>query len=169
MEGEKKNAVSVYSLYRKSTLGICLQDALDDLQERNHIGADLAQKVLEQFDKVLPPFCLACIAAGCEHFLTNRCARGDSFSLRGALSLMCAPDRRPLQSMSEALATRVRTRFTFKGHLHTYRLVDNVWTFLLEDTTFRSDTDVVTVDLVKIVACEERQPGQPPGAGAKAL
>ncbi|ELR16311.1 transcription initiation factor iia, gamma subunit, helical domain containing protein [Acanthamoeba castellanii str. Neff] len=123
MEVEKKNAVSVYSLYRKSTLGICLQDALDDLQERNHIGADLAQKVLEQFDK----------------------------------------------SMSEALATRVRTRFTFKGHLHTYRLVDNVWTFLLEDTTFRSDTDVVTVDLVKIVACEERQPGQPPGAGAKAL
>jgi hypothetical protein len=52
MEGEKKNAVSVYSLYRKSTLGICLQDSLDELQEKNHIGADLAQKVLEQFDKV---------------------------------------------------------------------------------------------------------------------
>jgi hypothetical protein len=87
MEGEKKNAVSVYSLYRKSTLGICLQDALDDLQERNHIGADLAQKVLEQFDKVLPPFCLACIAAGREHFC-QIAAR------EGGILFLCAGHRR---------------------------------------------------------------------------
>ncbi len=49
-EAAKKN-VSVYSLYRKSTLGICLTDAVDEFVEKRHITPELAQKMLEQFDK----------------------------------------------------------------------------------------------------------------------
>jgi len=83
MEGEKKNAVSVYSLYRKSTLGICLQDALDDLQERNHIGADLAQKVLEQFDKVLPPSASLASPQAASIFVKSLPERGIHFLCAG--------------------------------------------------------------------------------------
>lgn len=90
MEVEKKNAVSVYSLYRKSTLGICLQDALDDLQERNHIGADLAQKVLEQFDKVLP-LLPHLHRRRLRAFFSNRCSGGEEFFLfaRGTVADVC--------------------------------------------------------------------------------
>lgn len=56
--------------------------------------------------------------------------------------------------MAEALANKVKNKASFKGHLHTYRYCDNVWTFILEDAVFRTDTDTVQVDRVKIVACD---------------
>jgi transcription initiation factor TFIIA small subunit len=61
------------------------------------------------------------------------------------------------QAMNEALETKVRTKISFKGHLHTYRFCDNVWTFIIEDASFKGLPDGpenMTVDKVKIVACD---------------
>ncbi|CAB0010833.1 unnamed protein product [Nesidiocoris tenuis] len=59
------------------------------------------------------------------------------------------------KSINNALATRVRSRLTFKaGKLNTYRFCDNVWTFMLNDVEFREVQEVAKVDKVKIVACD---------------
>ncbi|CCE62422.1 hypothetical protein TPHA_0C02690 [Tetrapisispora phaffii CBS 4417] len=42
-----------YELYRRSTVGSCLVDALDTLISDGRIEASLAMKVLESFDKVV--------------------------------------------------------------------------------------------------------------------
>mmetsp|Transcript_12118 Transcript_12118/g.21042 ORF Transcript_12118/g.21042 Transcript_12118/m.21042 type:complete len:111 (+) Transcript_12118:47-379(+) len=96
-----------YELYRKSSIGQCLTDILDDLVNQNTLSSDLAMKVLVQFDK----------------------------------------------SINEALAAKAKSKTAFKGHLHTYRFCDNVWTFILENANFKTDTETVSAELVKIVAC----------------
>lgn len=59
------------------------------------------------------------------------------------------------KSINNALATRVRSRLSFKaGHLSTYRFCDNVWTFVLKDVEFREVQELVRADKVKIVACD---------------
>ncbi|XP_024396064.1 transcription initiation factor IIA subunit 2 isoform X2 [Physcomitrium patens] len=82
-----------YELYRKSSIGMSLTDALDELVTNGTISPLLAVKVLMQFDR---------------------------------------------------------------GHLHTYRFCDNVWTFILEQASFKTDNDVTAVDRVKIVACDAK-------------
>mmetsp|Transcript_12651 Transcript_12651/g.17296 ORF Transcript_12651/g.17296 Transcript_12651/m.17296 type:complete len:101 (+) Transcript_12651:250-552(+) len=72
-----------------------------------------------------------------------------------AMSVLSQYDK----SMNEALTNRVRSKVQFKGHLHTYRFCDNVWTFILEGAEFKSTlpgaaTELVKVDKVKIVACD---------------
>lgn len=48
-----------------------------------------------------------------------------------------------------------------KGHLHTYRFCDEVWTFLIEDVTFKmNDNSQVQADKVKIVSCNSKKPGE---------
>ncbi|XP_073997090.1 general transcription factor IIA subunit 2 [Rhodnius prolixus] len=62
--------------------------------------------------------------------------------------------------INNALATRVRSRLTFKaGKLNTYRFCDNVWTFMLNDVEFREVQEVARVDKVKIVACDGKSFG----------
>ncbi|EFJ21211.1 hypothetical protein SELMODRAFT_233015 [Selaginella moellendorffii] len=97
-------------LYRKSTIGIGLTDALDEMVTNGSIPPLLAVRVLMQFDK----------------------------------------------SMGEALQSKVRAKTTFKGHLRTYRFCDNIWIFLLENATFKTDNEVQHVDRVKIVACDAK-------------
>ncbi|KYN15804.1 Transcription initiation factor IIA subunit 2 [Trachymyrmex cornetzi] len=59
------------------------------------------------------------------------------------------------KAINQALATRVKSRLTFKaGKLNTYRFCDNVWTFMLNDVEFREVQEVAIVDKVKIVACD---------------
>jgi len=58
------------------------------------------------------------------------------------------------KSVNEALANKVKNKMSFKGHLHTYRYCDNVWTLILENATFKVDSETVNVDKVKIVACD---------------
>jgi len=59
------------------------------------------------------------------------------------------------RSMNTALASRVKSRLSFKaGKLHTYRFCENVWTFLLNDVEFREVQEVAKVEKVKIVACD---------------
>ncbi|ORX44252.1 transcription initiation factor IIA, gamma subunit [Hesseltinella vesiculosa] len=64
------------------------------------------------------------------------------------------------KSIAEGLAQLVRNRTTIKGHLHTYRFCDDVWTFIVENPSFKFDQDTVTADKVKIVACNSKKPGE---------
>lgn len=43
-----------------------------------------------------------------------------------------------------------------QGHLHTYRFCDNVWTFILQDATFKNEDTQDNVGRVKIVACDSK-------------
>jgi transcription initiation factor TFIIA small subunit len=46
-----------------------------------------------------------------------------------------------------------------KGHLNVYRFCDDVWTFVVENPNFRFDSEVVTADRIKIVACTAKTNG----------
>lgn len=46
------------SIYRKTTLGDCLTDTLEELKNNNVLSEELAEKVLAQFDKVRSPLYL---------------------------------------------------------------------------------------------------------------
>lgn len=59
------------------------------------------------------------------------------------------------KSISETLATQVKSKGNVKGHLHNYRLCDEVWTFIVKDAMFKLDNgETLPVDRVKIVACK---------------
>jgi transcription initiation factor TFIIA small subunit len=47
-----------------------------------------------------------------------------------------------------------------QGHLHTYRYYDNTWTFFLEKAVFKTETEAVNVDIVKIVASDAKVPAR---------
>ncbi|XP_076921978.1 transcription initiation factor IIA subunit 2-like [Bidens hawaiensis] len=102
--------MSTFELYRRSTIGMCLTETLDEMVSSEIIGPELAMQVLIQFDK----------------------------------------------SMVEALDTQVKTKVSIKGHLHTYRFCDNVWTFILQDVVFKYDERQENVGRVKIVACDSK-------------
>ncbi|WVZ67244.1 hypothetical protein U9M48_016350 [Paspalum notatum var. saurae] len=108
--------MATFELYRRSTIGTCLTDTLDDLVSARVVSPELAIQVLVQFDK----------------------------------------------SMTEALDSQVKSKVNIKGHLHTYRFCDNVWTFILTDATFKSEEISETLSKVKIVACDSKllQPPQ---------
>ncbi|XP_019174850.1 PREDICTED: transcription initiation factor IIA subunit 2 isoform X1 [Ipomoea nil] len=61
-----------------------------------------------------------------------------------------------MQSMTEALEAQVKNKVSIKGHLHTYRFCDNVWTFILQDAIFKSEECQENVSRVKIVACDSK-------------
>ncbi|KAG0256798.1 Transcription initiation factor IIA small chain (TFIIA 13.5 kDa subunit) [Linnemannia exigua] len=63
-------------------------------------------------------------------------------------------------SIADALSSRVRNRANFRAHLDNYRSLDDVWTFVLSNPTFRFEHESVTADKVKIVACKARVPGE---------
>ncbi|KAG4200532.1 hypothetical protein ERO13_A05G216500v2 [Gossypium hirsutum] len=112
--------MATFELYRRSTIGMCLTEALDEMVSNGTLSPELAIQVLVQFDK----------------------------------------------SMTEALESQVKSKVTIKvcsfflrekkGHLHTYRFCDNVWTFILQDALFKKEDSQETVGRVKIVACDSK-------------
>ncbi|KAF3337447.1 transcription initiation factor IIA subunit 2 [Carex littledalei] len=102
--------MATFELYRRSTIGMCLTETLDEMVSNGTLSPELAIQVLVQFDK----------------------------------------------SMTDALESQVKSKVTIKGHLHTYRFCDNVWTFILQDATFKNDEINDTVNRVKIVACDSK-------------
>ncbi|KAJ7079265.1 transcription initiation factor IIA, gamma subunit-domain-containing protein [Mycena belliarum] len=66
------------------------------------------------------------------------------------------------KAMAAALMARVRARATVKGHLHTYRLCEDVWSFHLTDATFKMDgRQTVSTRKIKIVAMRSIIAGEP--------
>ncbi|KAI4351906.1 hypothetical protein L6164_006207 [Bauhinia variegata] len=60
------------------------------------------------------------------------------------------------KSMTEALESQVKSKVSLKGHLHTYRFCDNVWTFILQGASLKNDDGQESVGQVKIVACDSK-------------
>ncbi|OMO50819.1 Transcription initiation factor IIA, gamma subunit [Corchorus capsularis] len=102
--------MATFELYRRSTIGMCLTETLDEMVSNGTLSPELAIQVLVQFDK----------------------------------------------SMTEALESQVKSKVSIKGHLHTYRFCDNVWTFILQDALFKNEDTQETVNRVKIVACDSK-------------
>ncbi|ESX01973.1 Transcription initiation factor IIA small subunit [Ogataea parapolymorpha DL-1] len=62
---------------------------------------------------------------------------------------------------SDNLRDSVKSKLTFKGHLHTYRFCDDVWTFVIKDVNIKfDDNETVNVDKFKIVACNSKKAGE---------
>ncbi|KAH3899869.1 related to Transcription initiation factor IIA subunit 2 [Saccharomycodes ludwigii] len=80
-----------YELYRRSTVGATLVDALDHLISEGRIEASLAMVCLEVFDRVV----------------------------------------------AEVLKEKTNSKMTIKGHLHTYRFCDDVWTFIIKNCNLK--------------------------------
>ncbi|KAL2505910.1 Transcription initiation factor IIA subunit 2 [Abeliophyllum distichum] len=102
--------MATFELYRRSTIGMCLTETLDEMVSSGVLSPELAIQVLVQFDK----------------------------------------------SMTEALEIQVKSKVSIKGHLHTYRFCDNVWTFILQDAQLKSEDFQENVGHVKIVACDSK-------------
>ncbi|KAG5362932.1 Transcription initiation factor IIA subunit 2 [Yarrowia sp. B02] len=103
-----------YNIYRVSSIGTALTEALDELIRDSTIPPQLALKVVEVFDRV----------------------------------------------MADTLRSEVRNRMSFKGELHTYRGLEDVWTFIIRRVVFKMDNnDVVNADKIKIVTCNARKAG----------
>lgn len=63
--------------------------------------------------------------------------------------------------MTDHLREDIKTRLSLKGHLHTYRCCDDVWTFIVKDVQFKMDSgEAVHADRIKIVACNSKKTGE---------
>lgn len=46
-------------------------------------------------------------------------------------------------------------KLMIKGHLHTYRLCDDVWTFIVKSPSFKMESnEMVNAGRIKIIACK---------------
>ncbi|CAF0805297.1 unnamed protein product [Brachionus calyciflorus] len=62
------------------------------------------------------------------------------------------------KSINTTLATRVKTRYNFKGTLSTYRFCDNVWTLLFKQIEFKeTQQEKIVAYNVKFVACDGKK------------
>ncbi|KAG8084610.1 hypothetical protein GUJ93_ZPchr0010g11025 [Zizania palustris] len=112
--GSRHSAMATFELYRRSTIGMCLTETLDEMVSSGTLSPELAIQVLVQFDK----------------------------------------------SMTEALENQVKSKVAIKGHLHTYRFCDNVWTFILTEASFKNEETTEQVGKVKIVAWQRKVPSR---------
>lgn len=102
--------MATFELYRRSTIGMCLTETLDEMVQSGTLAPEVAIQVLVQFDK----------------------------------------------SMTEALESQVKSKVNIKGHLHTYRFCDNVWTFIVQDAVIKHEDTQENVARMKIVACDTK-------------
>ncbi|KZS97112.1 transcription initiation factor IIA gamma subunit [Sistotremastrum niveocremeum HHB9708] len=59
------------------------------------------------------------------------------------------------KSLADSLVKHVKTKTTLKGHLSTYRLCDDVWTFIVKDCQFKMESnEIVSAKKIKIIACK---------------
>ena len=53
----RRGDMATFELYRRSTIGICLTETLDEMVSSGTLSPELTIQVLVQFDKVLYPLC----------------------------------------------------------------------------------------------------------------
>lgn len=60
------------------------------------------------------------------------------------------------RSVAETLSKQVKAKSTMKGHLHTYRSCDDVWTFIATNAKLKLDSgETIPVERARIVACKK--------------
>jgi transcription initiation factor TFIIA small subunit len=103
-------SIHPYSIYRKSSIGLCLEDVVEELVGSGKLPPSLEKDIMAQFDK----------------------------------------------SINEALSNQTKNRIIIKGHTHTYRVIDNVYLFLIDNASFRMTNprsdQPVELGRVKIIA-----------------
>jgi transcription initiation factor TFIIA small subunit len=53
------------------------------------------------------------------------------------------------------MVKQVKSKTVLKGHLHTYRLCDDVWTFIVKSPSFKMESnEAVSAQKIKIIACK---------------
>ncbi|KAJ6468995.1 transcription initiation factor IIA, gamma subunit, helical domain-containing protein [Mycena polygramma] len=59
------------------------------------------------------------------------------------------------KSLADTMVKQVKAKTTLKGHLKTYRLCDDVWTFIVKQASFKMEqNEMVTTPRIKIIACK---------------
>jgi hypothetical protein len=97
-------------LYRQTTIGDCLDEALDEMVTAGKLPGELATKMMAE----------VCVAPRQQLTFAPPAAAS-------AACLACAECCSQFDvAMLKALETRVTTRTTFKGHLDSYRFCDQV-------------------------------------------
>ncbi|RLM99671.1 hypothetical protein C2845_PM06G09640 [Panicum miliaceum] len=122
--------MATFELYRRSTIGMCLTETLDEMVSSGTLSPELAIQVLVQFDKSMT----------------------DALENQVKSKVNIKTSAAPL-SLNLSLPLFVECP---KGHLHTYRFCDNVWTFILTDAQFKNEETTEQVGKVKIVACDSK-------------
>ncbi|KAM7520859.1 hypothetical protein LguiB_019821 [Lonicera macranthoides] len=129
--------MATFELYRRSTIGMCLTETLDEMVSNGILSPELAIQVLVQFDKSM--------------------TEALESQVKSKVSIKDQGNGEVLAAMRYKVAEVTEGKVKFlKGHLHTYRFCDNVWTFILQDAHFKSDEIQETVGRVKIVACDSK-------------
>ena len=123
---------------------MALTDSLDELITSGSITPQLAMKVLQQVRRPQARSrCHPLTRAQFDKSLADTMVKQvkTKTTLKVRLSACCA---RP-----SAGAARIQ------GHLHTYRLCDDVWTFIVKNASFKMESnEMVTAPKIKIVACK---------------
>ncbi|KAK7034919.1 transcription initiation factor IIA subunit 2 [Favolaschia claudopus] len=57
-------------------------------------------------------------------------------------------------SLANTIVRDVKAKAKVKGQLRTYRLCDDVWTFVIKDATVAVENEVIKSPRLKIVACK---------------
>ncbi|KAJ2902881.1 transcription initiation factor TFIIA small subunit [Zalerion maritima] len=141
-----KEATEEFQIYRHSSIGEALVDTLDDLIMAKKITPQIATRVLTSFDQKVPQVLQsnyakqptsttlleATIAAGGggggERGGRRRGGGGGGAGAIGAATDVFQPQTEPYFR---------RTFMTVSGHLDTYRFLDEVWTFEVENPDLR--------------------------------
>ncbi|ODN85264.1 transcription initiation factor IIA subunit 2 [Cryptococcus wingfieldii CBS 7118] len=76
------------------------------------------------------------------------------------------------KSVTDSLQQKVKAKTTIKGHLSTYRLCDDVWTFVVKEPQFKMEgigagSEMVTGPKIKIVACKSGDAAENTKKGSK--
>ncbi|KII84616.1 hypothetical protein PLICRDRAFT_45996 [Plicaturopsis crispa FD-325 SS-3] len=59
------------------------------------------------------------------------------------------------KSLADTMVKSVKQKAQLKGHLKTYRLCDDVWTFIVKNPSFKMEqNDMVSAPRIKIIACK---------------
>ena len=73
----------------------------------------------------------------------------------GSQNLSLTPSPLTARTRRPAPAVAVLVVMNTQGHLHTYRLCDDVWTFIVKNPTFKMESnEIVSAPKIKIVACK---------------
>ena len=59
------------------------------------------------------------------------------------------------KSLADIMVKQVKAKTTLKGNLRTYRLCDDVWTFIVKNPSFKMESnEMIEAKKIKIIACK---------------
>ena len=139
---------------------MALTDSLDELITSGSITPQLAMKVLQQVRRVWSQTRGRLSCSRSPHYPT-----GTVRQVAGGYAGEAGEDKDESQGTScraGALWRSVADRacpmsdgMVTQGHLHTYRLCDDVWTFIVKNASFKMESnEMVTTQKIKIIACK---------------